>query len=183
MCTFSPRDITLAHQGIQQPGAGATFLMGSLTDLGDVLRREITNMNVLGFIVVAGALLLYVCLLGPVIVRAKRRGIALRGALIGFGTGVGLVVLVASVCFVALVWRVDVNDHVGRSIIAGIVIFVATLPALVLGLLGSLVGAWRGAAWRPPVEPELEGSWKAPDIADVQRVVAGEVVSPSSSSN
>ena len=94
----------------------------------------------------------------------------------------GFIALVASLCFVALVWRADVHDDVGRSIIAAIVTFAAALPAMVMGLVGSLVGFPR-AAWRPPVQPEPEGSWKAPDIADVQRVVAGQVIDPGASPN
>ena len=75
------------------------------------------------------------------------------------------------------------HDHVGRSIIAAIVTFVALVPAIVVGLLASLVGALREAAWRPPVQPEPEGSWKAPDIAEVQRVVAGRVMDRNAGSN
>ena len=136
--------LCLLAAGIRGFLIASTVVLGSLTVFGEILQLEIANMNVFGFILVGGALLLYVCLLGPAIVSAKRRALAATSAFIGFGIGVGLIALVASLCFVALVWRADVHDDVGRSIIAAIVTFAAALPAMVMGLVGSLVGALRG---------------------------------------
>ena len=72
--------LCLLAAGIRGFLIASTVVLGSLTVFGEILQLEIANMNVFGFILVGGALLLYVCLLGPAIVSAKRRALAATSA-------------------------------------------------------------------------------------------------------
>lgn len=98
------------------------------------------------------------------------------GALVGAVEGVLFVAFIAFLFIVALVWWSGWGNDQNRWFIAAFVTVFAAPAAVVIGLMGCLLGAWRVAQWRPLVEPGTDESWAAPNAEDVHRVIAGQDV-------
>jgi len=135
--------------------------------------------------IVVGTVLLLLYLLGHKLASGKWRGVAVFiGGVVGAGLSVGLVSLLALLWFITLVWRGGPDHAENREFTAAMAVLVTVFAAPaagLMGLIGCLLGALRGAAWRPWVPPEPDGAWTAPTAAEVQRVVAGRVIADADS--
>ncbi len=107
---------------------------------------------------------------------SKRLGAIGLSALVGAVEGVLFVAFVAFLFFIAVVWWSGWGNDQNRWFIAAFVIFFAAPAAVVVGLIGCILGAWRVAQWRPLVEPGPDDTWTAPNAEEVQRVIAGQEV-------
>jgi hypothetical protein len=101
-------------------------------------------------------LIFFLYMMVATIGKAHDRRIAVLDAVIGAAAGAGFVVACASVVYVDLHFGAGDYDGFGRGLLAGFVVFFATSPAFVLGLIGCAIRARRGADWRPnePFTPD-----------------------------
>src|SRR5271157_5916325 len=112
-------------------------------------------MSAIYFAAILVAILFLLCMIVATVGNARNRGIAALGAVIGAASGAGFVVVVALLIYTALHFGDGDSEVFGHGLLAAFVVFFATAPALIMGLIGCAIGARRGAAWRPdePLTP------------------------------